>query len=86
MELIELIKEISAVCIVIASIAGGIAVIVKILNHYSAHLLFKQKCEGYESQIAATNTRIETAHNFAQESLLQMHKWRLVKLSKCDKL
>lgn len=72
MELIEVIKDISSVCIVLASIAGGVAVLIKILNSYSAQKAFKAKCEGYEARINETNTRIENAHNFAQEALVQM--------------
>lgn len=72
MELLELIKEISAVCIVIASIAGGIAVIVKLLNVYSSQKEFKTKCEGYEAKILELNNRIDSAHKYATQSLEDM--------------
>lgn len=72
MELIELIKEISAVCIVLASIAGGIAVIVKLLNFYSSQKEFKKKCEGYEEKINDANAKIENAHKYATEALEAM--------------
>lgn len=69
MELIELIQEISAVCIVIASIAGGIVVIIKLLNWYSAQKEFKNKCDGYGPRIDGFEQKVSNAHNFAQEAL-----------------
>lgn len=72
MEIIELIKEASAVCIVLASIGGGIAVIKKIFDCYYKHKAFEAKCEGYADEISNINTKVETAHNFAQEALRDM--------------
>lgn len=62
MELIEIIKDISAVCVVLVSLAGGIAAIVKILNAYSSHKEFTKKCEGYEAEIKETNDKIDNVH------------------------
>lgn len=83
MELIEIVKEISAICIIIASIAGGVAVIVKILKYYGEQRDFKQKCESYADEISELNKKIdkiseeenkkiENAHNFAREELSNM--------------
>lgn len=70
-EIIELIKELSAVCIVIASIAGGIVVLIKILNWYSDQKEFKKKCEGYEKQISEFNSKVDDLHDFTQQSIIQ---------------
>lgn len=72
MELIEVIKDISSVCIVLATIAGGVAVLVKILNAYSAQKEFKKKCDGYEGRINGFEEKVNNAHNFAQEALEMM--------------
>lgn len=73
MELIALIKDISSVCIVLASIAGGIAVTIKLFDAYSENKEFKKKCASYEAQINETNGKVQNAHNFAQEALTQMN-------------
>lgn len=80
MELIELIKEISAVCIVLASIAGGIAVLIKILNGYYEQKAFKKKCETYDNRINEANDRITKAHEYAFESLQQIQSETEAKL------
>ena len=72
MELLELIKEISSVCIVIASILGGVVAVAKVLNYYSANKEFKKKCEGYEGEIKNTNQKVQDAHDFAQTALENM--------------
>lgn len=51
MDLIELIKEIIAICVGLAAIAGGVAVILKMLSAYGKQHDFMQKCEGYEERI-----------------------------------
>lgn len=69
MELIEIIKEVASVCVVLATIGGGIAVIKKLLDWYSAKQRFKEKCEGYEAQIKKANDDVEETHRFTKETL-----------------
>lgn len=65
MELLEVIKDISSVCIVVASLGGGIAVLIKVLNYYSSQKEFRKKCESYDG-------RIQDAHKYATEALEEM--------------
>lgn len=74
MTLIEIIKEVAAVCVVLATIAGGVAVIIKVLNFYYENKAFKEKCRNYEKQINETNEKINNAHTLENESLAQMQQ------------
>ena len=68
----ELIKEASSVCIVLASLGGGVAVIIKFLNFYSEHKEFKKKCEGYEAQINETKTDVEESRTDTDAKLQEI--------------
>lgn len=74
MTLIEIVKEIAAVCVVLATIAGGVAVIIKVLNFYYENKAFRKKCENYENQIKETNDKINSAHTTAAESLAEIQR------------
>lgn len=69
MNIIEIFKEISAICVVLATIAGGVAVVIKMLNRYSEEKEFRKKCDSYEAEIEKTNDRVQAAHDFAKDAL-----------------
>lgn len=78
--MIDIIRELETICVILVSIAGGIAVIVGFFKWYSRQHDFRQKCEGYADQIAEINNKIEamkaeqdekmeSTHNSMQKSL-----------------
>lgn len=91
MEIIDLVKEIIAICIGLGALAGGAAVISKTFNVYADVREFMKRCDGYDSKIKDledkltrrcddNDKKIERAHEYATESLQQMQEEKDAKL------
>lgn len=75
-----IINELATGAGVIVGLAAGVVAVVKMFDHYHKYKSFKEKCEGYEDDIAETNRKIENAHQFAQDALAQMQSENDAKL------